>query len=53
MIEKSCGGFIAIDKDITLRTKPWQARVSVKLKKNGGPTSINALVGARSYELQI
>ena len=53
MIGDSCGGLVVIDKDTILRTKPWWARVLVKLKEKGRPTSINVLAGARSYELQI
>ena len=53
MIGDSCGGFVTINKNTTLRAKPLWAIVLVKLKEKGRPMSINVLVGARSYELQI
>ena len=54
MIGDSCRGFLAIDKDTTLRTKVSWARVLVKLEgKYEGPSVVNILEGVRSFEIQI
>ena len=53
MIGDSCRGFLAIDKDTTLRTKFSWARVLVKLAGKTRPSVVNILEGARSFEIQI
>ena len=53
MIDDSCGGFLAIDKDTTLRTKVSWATVLVKLEGKTRPSVVNILEGARSFEIQI
>ena len=54
MIDDSCcGGYLACDKDTTLRVKLFWSRILVKLKDKDKPMSINILVGSRSFELQI
>ena len=49
----SCGGFVAMDKGIALRTNLLWSRILAKKNGMGKPSSLNILVGARSYELQI
>ena len=49
----SCGGFVAMDKGIARRTDLLWSRILVKKNGKGKPSSLNLLVGARSYELQI
>ena len=52
-IGDSCGGFVAMDKDTSLMKNLLWARILVKMKSSGRPTSVNLLAGARSYEIQI
>ena len=47
------GGYLACDKDTTLRVKPLWARILVNLKYKDIPMSINNLAGLRSFELWI
>ena len=47
------GGFVAMDKGTTLRTDLLWARILVKMEGKEKPSSVNLLVGARRYELQI
>ena len=49
----SYGGFVALDKETTIRTDLLWARILVKMNNTGKPSSVNLLAGARSYELQI
>ena len=49
----SRGGFVAIDKDTALRTKPMWKRVLVKVKENFRLRTFNILARSRSYEVQI
>ena len=49
----SCGGFVALDKETTLRTDLLWAKILVKMNSTRKPSSVNLLAGARSYELQI
>ena len=53
MIGNSCGGFIAIDKETTLRTKLLWARILVRWEGKEKPSTINILAGSRSFELQV
>ena len=52
-IGNSCGGFVAMDKETSLMKNLFWARILVKMKSHGRPTSVNLLVGGRSYEIQI
>ena len=52
-IRDSCGGFVAMDKEKSLMKNLLWARILVKMKSSGRPTSVNLLTGARSYELQL
>lgn len=52
-IGERCGGFIAIDKKIALRTYVLWSRILVRVKVFERPLSINILAGTRSLELQI
>ena len=52
-IENSCGGFVAIDKETSLMKNLFWARILVKMKSHGRPTTVNLLAGGRSYEIQI
>ena len=52
-IGDNCGGFLAIDKAATLRTKVLWARILVKAEGKVKPSVVNILEGVRSYELQI
>ena len=49
----SCGGFVALDEETTLKTDLHWVRILVKTNSNVKPASVNLLAGARSYELQI
>ena len=49
----SCGGFVAMDKETSLMKNLLWARILVKMKSSGRPTSVNLLTGAKSYELQL
>ena len=51
MINDSCGGYLACDKDTTLRVKPLWARIMVKLKYKDRLMLINILARSRSFEL--
>ena len=53
MTGDGCGGFIAMDKETTLRTEVLWARILIRLKGKERPSTVNILAGARSYELQI
>ena len=52
-IGDSCGGFVAMDKETSLMKNLLWARILVKMKRSGRPTSVNLLAGARSYEIQL
>ena len=52
-IGNSCGGFVAIDKETSLMKNLFWARILVKMKSHGRPTTVNLLAGGRSYEIQI
>ena len=52
-IGDSCGGFVAMDKETSLMKNLLWARILVKMKRVGRPTSVNLLAGARSYEIQL
>ena len=47
------GGFLAIDKETTLRLKVAWARILVKIEGTVRPSVVNILEGARSFELLI
>ena len=49
----SCGGFVALDKETSLRTDLLWARILVKMNSMRKHSSVNLLTGARSNELQI
>ena len=49
----SCGGFVALDEETTLKMDLQWARILVKMNSIGMPSSVNLLAGARSCELQI
>ena len=51
-IRDSCGGFVALDKETSLRKNLLWVRILIKMKSSGRPTSVN-LLAPRSYELQI
>ena len=50
---EGCGGFISMDKEMTLGIEVKWARLRVSLKGEIRPSSLNILAGERSYELQI
>ena len=52
-IGDSCGGFVAMDKETSLMKNLLWARILVKMKRAGRPTSVNLLAGAKSYEIQL
>ena len=54
MIEEGCGGYLATDKETTLRTRCvlW-ARILVKVEGKERPSTVNILLGSRSYEFQL
>ena len=52
-IGNSCGGFVAIDKETSLMKNLFWARILVRMKSHGRPTTVNLLAGGRSYEIQI
>ena len=52
-IGNACGGFLALDKETTLRTKVMWARILVKLVGKTRPSVVSFLEGFRSFELQI
>ena len=52
-IGNSCGGFVAMDKETSLMKNLLWARILVKMKSSGRPTSVNLLAGGRSYEIQL
>ena len=49
----ACGGFLALDKEITLHVKISGARMFVKMGRKIGSSVVNILEGSRSFELQI
>ena len=49
----SCGGFVALDEETSLKTDLHWARILVKMNSTKKPSSVNLLAGARSYKLQI
>ena len=51
MIGDNCGGFLAINKETTLRTKVSWARILMKYEGKTKPSVINIFEGARSFEL--
>ena len=53
LIGDSCGGFLVVDRETTLRTKTMWARILVKLEGKKRPSIINILEGTRSFELQV
>ena len=52
-IGDSFGGFVAMDEETSLMKNLLWARILVKMKSAGRPTSVNLLAGARSYEIQL
>ena len=52
-IRDVCRGFIAIDKETTLRMEVFWAQILVKVGGCVRPSVINIEAGARSYELQV
>ena len=52
MIGDSCRGFLALDKDTTLKTKILWARVLVRLEGKERPSMVNILAGMQSFGLQ-
>ena len=52
-IGDSCGGFVTMDEETSLLKNLLWARILVKMKSSGRPTSVNLLAGARSYEIQL
>ena len=52
-IGNACGGFLALDKETTLRVKVTRARMLVKVDEKTRPSVVNILEGSRSFELQI
>ena len=52
-IGDSCGGFVAMDKETSLMENLLWARILIKMKGSGRPTSVILLAGARSYEIQL
>ena len=52
MIGDNCGGFLALDKDTTPKTKILWARVLVRLEGKERHSVVNILVGSQSFELQ-
>ena len=54
MIGDGCGGYLATDKETTLRTDVllW-ARILVKVEGKQRPSIVNILSGSRSYEFQL
>ena len=52
-IGDTCGGFLAIDKETTLRVNVSWARILVKIGGTSRPSVIHILEGKRSFELQI
>ena len=42
-----------MDKETSLMKNLLWARILVKMKRVGRPTSVNLLAGARSYEIQL
>ena len=53
MIGDKCGGFLALNKETTLRTKVLWTRLMVKTEGKRRPMVVNILEGSRSFELQI
>ena len=52
-VEDRCGGFLFLEKETTQRKDLRWARILVKKNSSRKPSSVNLLLGARSYELQI
>ena len=52
-IGNSCGGFVAMDKETSLMKNLLWARILVKMKSHGRPTSVYLLARGRSYEIQL
>ena len=52
-IRESCEGFLALDKETTLRMKVMWAKILVKLVRKTRPSVVNILEGLRWFELQI
>ena len=52
-IGDSCGGFVAMDKETSIMEIFHWARIMVKNKGSGRPTSVTLLAGARCYEIQL
>ena len=44
-IGDSCGGFVVLDKETSLRKNLLWARILVKMNSTGRPTSVNLLAG--------
>ena len=51
MIGDNCGGYMAFDKETTLRIEVLWARILVKNVEMTKPSVINILEGARSFEV--
>ena len=52
-IGDSCGGFVAMDKETSIMENFHWARIMVKNKGSGRPSSVTLLAGARCYEIQL
>ena len=52
-IGDSCGGFVAMDKETSIMVNFHRARIMIKNKESGRPTSVTLLAGARCYEIQL
>ena len=52
MVGDSYGGFVAVDRETTLRNKDLWAKILVKIVGTRRPSSVNILEGSRSFELQ-
>ena len=52
-VKDSCGGFVALDKETSLRTNLLWARILLKMNSPRKPSYVNLLVWAKSFELQI
>ena len=51
-IGNSCGSFIAIDRETTLKTEVRWVRIKVRFEGRTRPSMIHVKAGARMYEIQ-
>ena len=49
----ACGGFVAVDKNIEMKTEVKWVRMLVKMVGKSRPSVVNILEGPRSFEMQI